>query len=64
MRRKKAKMGRPPKKASDKLSEIVTLRMNPADHKQLMKDALESGLSVSAYLQECWQKVRKPKGQG
>lgn len=58
MKGKKAKMGRPPKKASDKLSEIVTLRMTPADHEQLLKDASESGLSVSAYLQECWQKAR------
>ena len=52
-------MGRPPKKTKDKLSEIVTLRMTPADHKQLMSDARASGLSVSAYLQKCWQKVRK-----
>ena len=58
MKGKKTKMGRPPKKASDKLSEIVTLRMTPADHKQLLKDARASGLSVSAYLQECWQKAR------
>lgn len=54
-------MGRPPKKASDKLSEIVTLRMTPVDHERLMKDASESGLSVSAYLQECWQKARGQK---
>ena len=51
-------MGRPPKKAKDKLSEIVTLRMTSADHKQLMSDARESGLSISAYLQKCWQKGR------
>lgn len=58
MKKRKTKMGRPPKKAKDKLSEIVTLRMTPADHKQLMKDARDSGLSVSAYLQACWQKAR------
>ena len=57
--KKKARMGRPPKKAKDKLSEIVTLRMTPADHKQLMTDARDSGLSVSAYLQDCWQKERQ-----
>jgi len=51
-------MGRPPKKPSERLSEIVTLRMTPAEHETLMKDARESGLSVSAYLQACWQKVR------
>jgi len=43
----------------DRLSEIVTLRMNPAEHEQLMRDAKAAGLSVSAYLQECWQKVRQ-----
>jgi len=59
MVKRKKKMGRPPKKAKDKLSEIVTLRMTPADHKQLMNDAHKSGLSVSAYLQKCWQKERK-----
>jgi len=52
-------MGRPPKKLKDKLSEVITLRMTPADHKRLKKDARSSGLSLSAYLQECWQKVRK-----
>lgn len=61
MKRKKTKMGRPPKKAEDRLSEIVTLRMTPADHRQLMKDARESGLSVSAYLQECWKKAKSRK---
>jgi len=51
-------MGRPRKKARDRLSEIVTLRMTPAEHKELMKDARAAELSVSAYLQECWRKVR------
>ncbi len=52
-------MGRPPKEPKDRLSEIVTLRMTPAEHEQLMRDAKAAGLSVSAYLQECWQKVRQ-----
>ena len=59
MAKRKKRMGRPPKKAKDRLSEIVTLRMTPAEHKQLMRDARAAGLSVSAYLQECWRKVRK-----
>jgi predicted HicB family RNase H-like nuclease len=61
MKKKKAKMGRPRKTAKDKLSEIVTLRMTPAEHKRLMKNARDSGLSVSAYLQKCWQKSRAEK---
>ena len=52
-------MGRPPKDPKDRLSEIVTLRMNRADHEQLLRDARTAGLSVSEYLQECWRKVRQ-----
>jgi len=59
MAKRKKRMGRPPKKAGERLSEIVTLRMTPAEHKKLMEDARESGLSVSAYLQACWRKVRR-----
>lgn len=58
MAKRKKKMGRPPKKAGDVRSKPVTLRMTPTDHKQLMKDAHESGLSVSVYLETCWKKVR------
>ena len=61
MKRKKAKMGRPPKSASDKLSEVVTLRMTPADHERLKRDAQASRLSLSAYLQMCWQKQKEGK---
>lgn len=59
MQKRKKKMGRPPKKAKDRLSEIVTLRMTPADHNRLIGDARATGLSVSAYLQICWKEVRK-----
>jgi len=59
MARVKKKMGRPPKNAKDRLSEIVTLRMTPAQHARLMRDAQAAGLSLSAYLQDCWRKVRR-----
>jgi predicted HicB family RNase H-like nuclease len=59
MAKRKKKMGRPPKKARDVRSKPVTLRMIPADHKQLVKDARASGLSVSAYLETCWKKARE-----
>jgi predicted HicB family RNase H-like nuclease len=58
MHKRKKKMGRPPKNPEDKLSEIVTLRMTPAGHKQLIVDVRKSGLSVSAFLIACWQKAR------
>jgi predicted HicB family RNase H-like nuclease len=56
---KKKKAGRPPMEPKDRLSEIVTLRMNRADHERLMQDAKAADLSVSAYLQDCWRKVRR-----
>ncbi len=52
-------MGRPRKKTKDMRSKPVTLRMIPADHRQLMIDARASGLSVSAYLEACWKKARE-----
>ena len=59
MEKKKAKMGRPPKKAKDKRAAVVTLRLKPAERKQLEKDAKAKGLSLSSYLLECWQKARR-----
>jgi len=58
MAKRKKKMGRPRKKAEDRLSEIVTLRMTPAEHEQLVRDAEAAGSSISAYLQECWRKAK------
>lgn len=52
-------MGRPPLKAKDRRTALVTLRLNLSEHKQLKKDAEINGLSLSAYLLECWHKARK-----
>lgn len=54
-------MGRPMKKAKDKRSKPVTIRLTPDEHKQLLKDAHDSNLSFSAYLKKCWQKSRAEK---
>ncbi|NLH41515.1 MAG: hypothetical protein GX448_06710 [Planctomycetes bacterium] len=59
MAKKKSRMGRPPIDPATRLSEIVTLRMNRADHEQLRRDAKAAGLSVSMYLQECWKANRR-----
>lgn len=59
MEKKKTKMGRPPLEDKDKRSKLVTLRLKESDHKQLTKDANAKGLSLSSYLVECWQKVRR-----
>jgi len=61
MSRKKTKMGRPPLKAKDKRTALVTLRLKKTDRNQLEKEAKASGLSLSSYLLECWQKVRAKK---
>ena len=58
MAKAKKRMGRPPKDPEDRLSEIVTLRMNHADHERLLRDAKAAGLSVSLFLQGCWKKVK------
>ena len=52
-------MGRPPLIAKDRRTALVTMRLKPNEHKQLEKDARAKGLSLSAYLLECWQKARK-----
>ena len=49
------KMGRPPKKVKDRRSRPATLRLTPAEHKQLIMDARAAGMSISAYLIKCWQ---------
>jgi len=59
MAKAKKKLGRHPKKPADRLSEIVTLRMTPADHERILQDAKAAGLSLSNYLQRCWRQAKK-----
>jgi hypothetical protein len=59
MSRKKSKMGRPPLKAKDKRTAIVTLRLKKTDRSQLEKEAKARGLSLSSFLLECWHKTRR-----
>ncbi len=59
MIKKKAKMGRPALKVKDRRTKIATLRLKPAERKELEKDAKAKGRSVSSYLLECWQKSKK-----
>jgi len=58
MRKKKAKMGRPPLKVKDRRIAIVTLRMKKTERDELEREAKAKGLSLSSYLLECWQKAR------
>jgi uncharacterized protein (DUF1778 family) len=59
MKKKKSKMGRPPLKAKDRKVACVTLRLNRNDRKRLEQDAEAQDMSLSSYLLDCWQKVRK-----
>ena len=59
MGKKKTKMGRPPLKDKDRRTALITLRLTPSDRKQLEREAQDKGLSLSSYLVECWQKVRR-----
>ena len=52
-------MGRPPLKAKNRRTALVTLRLKPSHRKELEQAAKVKGLSLSSYLLECWQKVRK-----
>jgi hypothetical protein len=61
MKRKKAKMGRPPLKAKDRRTSFVTLRLKPSERKDIRQDAETEGLSLSNYLLKCWQKARAKK---
>lgn len=54
-------MGRPPLKAKDKRTAIVTLRLKKSERKELEQDAKAKGLSISNYLLQCWQKARAKK---
>jgi hypothetical protein len=61
MRKKKAKMGRPPLRAKDRRTALVTLRLKSSERKELLQDAKAEGLSLSTYLLKCWQKTRAEK---
>ena len=61
MGRKKpsAKMGRPPKPGDKKQSERVSVNIRPAERQALEREANEAGLSLAAYLLDCWKKRRR-----
>ena len=57
-RKPKPKMGRPPKAQDEKQGARVTVNMTREEREALTRDAAEAGLSLSAYLLECWRKAR------
>ena len=53
------KMGRPPKPPKEKQGERVTVRMTREERRVLERDASKAGLSLAAYLLDCWKKRRR-----
>jgi uncharacterized protein (DUF1778 family) len=58
-RKPDARMGRPPKAPEEKQSERVTVRMTREERRALEREAGEAGLSLAAYLLDCWKKRRR-----
>ncbi len=52
----KAKMGRPPKTKDAKQSARIAVNVIPVEYRAIEKDAKAAGLSLSAYLLDCWKK--------
>ena len=52
-------MGRPPKHKDEKQGERVTVNMTHEERQALEREAAKAGLSLAAYLLDCWKKRRK-----
>jgi len=59
MSKRKPKMGRPPKRAADKMSERVLVSFTPADFRRLKADAQALGLPLATVLRRAWYAWRK-----
>jgi len=62
-KKKKAKMGRPPKPASEKQSARVMARFTPAEYARLAVDAKKAGMPIATYLVHCWKNRRARHGR-
>jgi len=52
------KMGRPPKPKDEKQGERVTVNMTREEREALTKEAACAGLSLAAFLLDCWRRSR------
>ena len=59
MSNKKRKAGRPPKPVEEKQGERATVWMTRQERAELERDAAKAGLSLSAYLIDCWRRQRE-----
>ena len=51
--------GRPPKPVEDRQNDRVSVNMTRRERQALQQDADEAGLSLAAYLLDCWKKRRR-----
>jgi hypothetical protein len=58
MSKKKARMGRPPKKARDRHDITVTVRLTRAEHRRLVALAKAEGLGIGEFIR------RRTVGEG
>lgn len=55
---RKPKMGRPPKKPSERRSIEVNVRMTKAERARILAEAKKSGRTVSEILMRPWREVK------
>jgi len=58
-KKKKSRMGRPPKKPSERRTAMVTIRLMTEERQKLGQDARKAGMSLSSYLLKCWREKGK-----
>lgn len=54
----KARMGRPPKPKDQKQAARVSVNMTREEREALAHDAARAGVSLAAYLLDCWKQGR------
>jgi len=59
-RKRRARMGRPPKKASARRSVRIAVNVTKAEARTIAVEAKAAGLTLSAFMFDCW---RKRKGK-
>jgi hypothetical protein len=57
-KKKTSRMGRPPMKAEERRSKLITLRFTAAEYRQLARDAQAAGRTIAEHLRRCWRDGR------
>ncbi|MFC1764032.1 hypothetical protein ACFL6U_18410 [Planctomycetota bacterium] len=57
-KKKVSRMGRPPKKASERKSKRFEFRLTLDEYNQLFQDATKTGCSPTDLLRQCWLEWR------